>query len=200
MTGAVTDPLRARKAELRKQVIAARDALSLTERERLSAAITARILALDAWRSARCVLAFMTFGSEFDTAALIADARAAGRTLVLPRVDYAARRLVLHGVADPATDLATGKWGIREPDPARCPVADPAAIDFVVMPGVAFTVGGKRLGYGAGFYDRLIPTFPARPPLVAAAFELQVVDDLPMTERDQRVDLVVTEKDAYLAC
>lgn len=187
------------KSALRKEILAARDALPLAERQSASAAITTRLLALDAYRGARCILAYMSFGSEFDTAALIADALAAGKELCLPRVERATRRLMLHRVHDLAADLQAGTWGIREPR-ADCPPADLARADFVLLPGVAFTARCERLGYGGGFYDRLIPQFRIRPPLVAAAFDMQIRERVPTDANDQRVDVVVAQSAFYCNC
>jgi len=187
------------KATLRRQLIAARDALPPATRRELSARITPQLLALDAYRQASCVLAYMSFGSEFDTAALVTDALASGRQLCLPRVDRNTRRLELHYVENPDRDLQTGTWGIREPR-AECPPADLARIDFVLLPGVAFTPQCDRLGYGGGFYDRLIPRFAQRPPLVAASFALQIRDTVPLDANDQRVDVVITEDSFYCNC
>ena len=187
------------KAALRRQIIAARDALPPATRRESSARITPQLLALDAYRQASCVLAYMSFGSEFDTAALVTDALASGRQLCLPRVDRDTRRLELHYVENPARDLQAGTWGIREPR-AECPPADLARIDFVLLPGVAFTPQCDRLGYGGGFYDRLIPRFASRPPLVAASFALQIRDAVPRDASDQRVDVVITEHSFYCNC
>ena len=187
------------KAALRRQLIAARDALPPATRLELSARITPQLLALDAYRQANCVLAYMSFGSEFDTAALVTNALASGRQLCLPRVDRNTRRLELHYVENPDRDVQTGTWGIREPR-AACPPADLARIDFVLLPGVAFTPQCDRLGYGGGFYDRLIPRFASRPPLVAASFALQIRDAIPLDANDQRVDVVITEHSFYCNC
>jgi 5-formyltetrahydrofolate cyclo-ligase len=59
------------------------------------------------------------------------------------------------------------------------------------VPGVAFTAAGERLGYGGGFYDRLLAGLSAQTPRVAAAFDLQVVDSIPTGPGDQRVHLIV---------
>ena len=187
------------KTAVRQQIIAARDALSPEQRCNLNAAITPQVLALDAYRNAGCVLAYMSFGSEFDTTAVVAHALAAGRQLCLPRVNRATRRLELHLIENPARDLESGVWSIREPR-ADCPRADFARIDFVLLPGVAFTPRCERLGYGGGFYDRLIPQFARRPPLVAAAFALQVCAEIPLDANDQRVDGVITDDAFYGNC
>ncbi len=184
------------KSALRKQIVAARDALPPPARSEFCAHITAQLLNLDAYRNARCVLAYMSFGSEVDTTAIVNNALASGKQLCLPRVDRATRRLALHRIENIAHDLQSGVWGIREPR-AGCPPADIDCIDFVLLPGVAFTPRCERLGYGGGFYDRLIPRFARRPPLVAAAFALQIREEIPLDANDQRVDVVITECASY---
>jgi len=187
------------KSELRKQVLAARAALDPTLRRAHASAITARLLALPRYDAARCVLAYLTFGDEFDTAGFVADLRGSGKRLALPRVDRASRSLHLHAVGDPAHDTVPGVWGIREPRVDACPRIALSDVDFVLVPGVAFTPRCERLGYGGGYYDRLIAAFAERPALVAAAFELQIVADLPLTLSDQAVDVVVTERTLHTA-
>ena len=178
-------------------MLARRDALPATERRALSESITRRLLALDAFRRARCVMAYASFGSEFDTAAFVSDILAQGKALVLPRLERGSRELELLAVRDPGRELAPGIWGIPQPRPELCPRVPASRLDFVLVPGVAFTRRCERLGYGGGYYDGFIRGLAHRPPLVAAAFELQIVPELPVTGRDQVVDLVVTEDAEY---
>jgi 5-formyltetrahydrofolate cyclo-ligase len=185
------------KTDLRKQVLARRDALDAGTRGALSRAITTRLLALDSWRVAASVAAYVSFGGELDTGQLIDDVLAQGKTLALPRVDGESRGLKFYAVRDLERDLAAGVWGIRQPRPEICAELAPAALEFVLVPGVAFTRRCERLGYGGGYYDALIRGLAHRTALVAGAFELQIVPELPTTERDQRVDLVVTEAAEY---
>jgi 5,10-methenyltetrahydrofolate synthetase len=189
--------LRERKQALRRQTLAARAALDPAEHLRLSLATTARLLGFSEIEGARCVLAYLSFGSEFDTQGFVRALLARGCRLVLPRIDLANRRLTLHRVTDPEGETVAGVWGIQEPDPGRCPVANPGEIEAVLVPGVAFTPHCERLGYGGGFYDKLIREWPAAPPLIAAAFPSQVVDDLPIGPDDRPVDAVVTEGQIY---
>jgi 5-formyltetrahydrofolate cyclo-ligase len=185
------------KQEIRKQVLARRGALSTTQRASLSAAITTRVLALSSYQAARCVMAYWNLGSEFETTTFVADVRGKGKTLVLPRAPRGGRMLELYAVRDPERELAPGVWGIREPRADLCRAVLPEEIDFVLVPGVAFTARCERLGYGKGFYDRLIGGFRERPALVAAAFALQIVPSLPVSSTDQSVDLVITEGGTY---
>ena len=190
---------RSLKADLRRQVLARRDALGAAERKSLSERITARLLELDACRKAACVMAYIGFGSEIDTARFVADILAQGKTLVLPRIERGNRTLKLFEVRDPENQLEAGVWGIRQPRVDLCPEISAAQIEFVLAPGVGFTRHCERLGYGGGFYDRFIRGLVTRPALVAAAFALQVLPELPTSETDQRVDLVMTEDAAYYA-
>lgn len=188
----------ATKATLRRRILARRDALDPAARAERSAAIVARLASMAAFQRARSVLAYASFGSEPDTWPFLRAVLAEGRTLLLPRVDRGARRLVLHRVVDLTRDLAPGTWGIPEPLPGRCPALAVPAADVVLVPGVAFDRTGGRLGYGGGYYDRLLAAWPGpRPPLIAPAFELQLVDAVPLGPGDHRVDRVVTETRVY---
>jgi 5-formyltetrahydrofolate cyclo-ligase len=188
------------KAALRCEILELRDALDPGVRARLSAGALTRVAALDAFRRARTVLGYASFGSELDTRPFLAEVLGSGRALVLPRVERAARRLALHRVRDLDADLQAGIWGIPEPNPARCGPAAPRDIDFVLVPGLVFYPSGGRIGYGAGYYDRLLASWPGPvPPLVAVAFELQIVPTVPVLPGDHRVDLVATETRTYAA-
>jgi 5-formyltetrahydrofolate cyclo-ligase len=183
-------------------VLAARNALSPEIRQSLDARITEQLCTLAAWRNAECVLAYASFGSEFDTTTFIAQTLAAGKRLCLPRVVRNPSRLAIHQVQDWENDLAPGAYGIREPRSEICPPVALDEIDFVLVPGVAFNPQGARLGYGEGFYDGLIETLPERPRrphLVAAAYALQIQNTLPLEAHDQRLDRIITESASYSA-
>ena len=142
-------------------------------------------------------MAYVTFGSEFETGDFIADLLAQGKQLMLPRVERGSRALTLHAVQDPVRQLEAGVWGIRQPR-ADCPVATASQVDFVLVPGVAFTERCERLGYGGGFYDRFIGGLASRPALIAAAYSLQLVPALPLSKSDQKVDRVISEDADYV--
>jgi 5-formyltetrahydrofolate cyclo-ligase len=84
-------------------------------------------------------------------------------------------------------------WDIREPVPALCAAVEVGSLDFALVPGLGFDSRGGRLGYGGGFYDRLLGRLPAASPRVAATFSAQLLDAVPMAPYDQYVDLIVTE-------
>jgi 5,10-methenyltetrahydrofolate synthetase len=180
------------KAALRREVIARRDAADGEMRNLASQAIIKKLLDLPAYRAARTVAAYASFGSELGTSTFIAKALADGKQLLLPRINRAQRALELRHVIDPATDLVAAVWGIREPS-EHCEIVSVATIDFMLVPGVAFMRNGARLGYGGGYYDRLLTSLDRRTARIAAAFQLQLVEQLPEGPHDQRVHVVVAE-------
>ena len=187
----------AAKKSVRQRVLARRDALSADTRERKSAQVTSRLLELPAFAGAATVSAYASFGTEFDTGFFLAAVLARGKNLVLPRVARERKELTFHFVTDPEHSLLPGQWGIREPDPVQCADARLDQIDFMLVPGVAFTPRCERLGYGGGFYDAAISGTRTDVTKVAAAFAVQIVNDLPLESHDRRVDLVVTEDAQY---
>jgi 5-formyltetrahydrofolate cyclo-ligase len=187
--------LREAKVALRAHVLAERDALPADIRASASAAIVARILARSDFLAAQCILVTLPFHNEWDTTALVHAALDAGKTVAVPRVDKGARMLELHKVSDLARDIGLGYRSIPEPL-ADCPRIGRDEIDFVVVPGVAFDGEGRRLGYGGGYYDRLLPLLSPRAPRVAGAFDVQVVDRVPVGPNDIAIDAVVTESRA----
>jgi 5-formyltetrahydrofolate cyclo-ligase len=181
---------------MRRAVLLRRDALPEGERALLSARIVTTILDLRTYQEADVVLAYASFATELQTDELLRCVLADGKTLVLPRVERGG--LGLYEVRDLAGDLAPGTWGIREPEPDRCPPADACGVGFALVPGVAFDRRARRLGYGGGYFDRLLAGgLPEGIPLVSGAFEVQILDEVPTDPHDAPVDVVVTEKEVY---
>jgi 5-formyltetrahydrofolate cyclo-ligase len=184
--------LREAKLAMRRQMLARRDAMPAPVRAAASEAIASGVRALPEFASARAVLLTLPFRNEWDTLPLVRAALAAGKTVAMPRVDAQARMLELHALADVGRDVLPGFQGIPEPLP-ECPRVAHEAIDFVLVPGVAFDRTGRRLGYGGGYYDRLLPLLSPRAARVAGAFLLQLVDRVPAAPHDVAVDAIVTE-------
>ncbi|HZW26794.1 MAG TPA: 5-formyltetrahydrofolate cyclo-ligase [Gallionella sp.] len=191
------------KQSIRKSVLARREQLPAELRAGLSADIAERLLQLPECRDASTVLGYMNFGSEFASDLFAARVLAEGRRLALPKVNRHTNQLDLYWVEDFENQLAPGLWGIREPVVERCERLDGLnEVEFALLPGVAFTRGGARLGYGGGFYDKLLAGSGVgreRPVLVAAAFALQIVEQLPQEATDIKVERIVTERET-IAC
>ena len=197
------------KPVIRKNLIALREHLSPETRFQHGEAITERLLKLSDYQQADAVLGYMNIGAEFASELWIQQVLAEGKKLALPRVNRHTNQLDLYWVDDLENQLVSGLWGIREPVVERCErLVTLNEVEFALLPGVAFTRNGARLGYGGGYYDKLLmkplanrpgEQFEHRPTLVAAAFALQIVEQIPQEETDIKVEWIVTEQET-IAC
>lgn len=185
--------LREAKRALRERILRERDALPAEARARASAAIVARLEAREDFRAAEIVLLSLAFRSEWETRPLVESALALGKIVGAPRVDRARRMLEACAISGLERDLGPGFQGIDEPLPHCRPLAL-EAVDWVLVPGVVFDTRGHRLGYGGGYYDRLLPLLRGDARRIAGAFELQVVERVPAATHDLRIDALVTER------
>lgn len=168
------------KAALRTRMRMVRDVVD--DHLMRSVQLWAKVAELHEYQQANSVMAFVAFSGEPDTDPLFARMNVEGKRLLLPRVE--ASGIVPAGGDSP---LVASKFGVEEPSG---PAVDVGEIDFVIVPGLAFTTKGDRLGYGRGYYDRFLPTLSATS--VGVCFTEQLVDDLPLADHDVRVDLVVS--------
>lgn len=179
------------KNRLRKKILAERARLTIEERKNLSRKIMENLLATEIFSRAETVFLFVSFGSEVETLELIGQSLLLGKKVALPRTLLSEKKLVFHRLYT-LGELVPGAYGILEA-PTRNPVIPPEEADLVVVPGVAFDRKGHRLGYGGGFYDRILTR--VRAPKVALAFDLQVLPEVPAEKHDQRVNYIITEKE-----
>jgi 5-formyltetrahydrofolate cyclo-ligase len=190
--------LQGTKPSLRRKILGRRDAMDPCIRTDLSRAIVRDIVETSVYRRSDTVMAYASFGSELQTDEFMRHVLHQGKILLLPRVNLQKGSLDVYRVRDPVRDLRVGTWGIREPRPDRCVRVDPHAIDFVLVPGLAFDARGGRLGYGGGFYDKLLAHgLSPCAWLVAGAFKSQMVEKVPVDGHDVPMDVVVTENGHY---
>lgn len=187
-------PATQRKAQLRREMIARRDALPAAELERMGSTLAARLAQLPQYAAARSVLATMAIGSEWSARAFLDRARADGKAVILPRLTPPPRRLEIHEVADLDRHLVPGVWDIPEPDPDRCPRRVLADVDFALVPALAADREGYRLGYGAGYFDRLLAGRGRGTFCVTALPSGFVLESVPREDHDMPVDLVLNEQ------
>jgi 5-formyltetrahydrofolate cyclo-ligase len=186
------DALREAKRSLRERVLAARDRTPPAFRAAASAAIGKALAARDDFAAASTVLLTLPFGSEWDSMALLLAALERGKTVALPRVNAIARTLELCCLTEPSRDVLPGYRGIPEPQ-SHCALIAADAIDWVLVPGVAFDAAGHRLGYGGGYYDRLLPQLRSDAAKIAGGYEIQLVDRVPAAQHDVPVQALATE-------
>ncbi|MBI3329498.1 MAG: 5-formyltetrahydrofolate cyclo-ligase [Nitrospinae bacterium] len=185
--------MREQKRQIRRSMLTARRGLSEEERNARSLWVWERLRALPCYQRAQVMLCYMSFDKEVLTEGLIRQAIVTGKRVVLPVVQAHHHTLALYEISHVEHDVAPGYGGILEPRPEhRRPVAA-GELDLVMVPGVAFDVQGTRLGFGKGFYDRLLQEIPCDVPKLGVAFDFQVVPQLPRQPHDITMDGIVTE-------
>jgi len=179
------------KATLRAAALARRDALPAAERQAAAEAIAARGIPIEV-TPGMIVSGFMPMQTEINPLPLMRKLAEAGAQLALPAIAGRGRPLIMRAWHF-GTPLKAGQWGIREP----MPDAPEVAPDILIVPLAAFDRHGHRIGYGAGYYDMTINALRAKKKVMAVgiAFAAQEIPRVPATERDARLDLVLTERE-----
>ena len=186
-----TDEMKAQiRGEMRRRRKAVDAAVRQSAAHEICAALLRRADVCRAIESAAPIAVYLAAPQEIDLSAFIAAVLHNDGRIVAPRWNGASYDLAeVTGLG--AADLATGPMGIREPKPdaSRCA---PPSVGAWLIPGLAFTRDGKRLGYGGGWYDRLLATVAADVPKIGIAYDFQIVADLPTEPHDVRLTDVVT--------
>jgi 5-formyltetrahydrofolate cyclo-ligase len=179
------------KSTLRQEATALRDALPADARKANAETIAARKFPLSIAPGV-IISGFMPLKSEINPLPLMQKLGEAGARLALPAIAGRGKPLIMRTWVFGAP-LDRGQWGIREPKP-EAPEVEP---DILLVPLLAFDRAGYRLGYGAGYYDMTIHRLRALKPVTAVgiAFAAQEVPKIPTTPRDERLDLVLTERE-----
>jgi 5-formyltetrahydrofolate cyclo-ligase len=187
----MTDPFADLKASVRRDAVARRDALPAADRLAAAEAIAARPFPLPIIPGA-IVSGFMPLKTEINPLPLMRALGQRGAKLALPVIDGRGKPLVMRAFRF-GDELNSGQWGIKEPKPEAGDVVP----DILLTPLLAFDRIGNRIGYGAGYYDMTIAKFRAAKPVVAVglAYAAQEIPAVPVTERDARLDLVLTERE-----
>jgi 5-formyltetrahydrofolate cyclo-ligase len=179
--------LKKAKRRIRHAVLEERDALASDVRDRFAAQVADRFVTLPEIRRANAVMVFSSFGSEVPTGPLMERLRDLGVVVALPRIEAADLVPVPYAPGDPVRPTTFGAL-----EPLAPEGIDPATLDVVGVPGVAFDRRGHRIGYGGGYYDRFLRGLLGF--TVGIAYGLQVLDgELPAGGFDLRVQAIVTE-------
>ena len=171
---------------------------SQPDKDRLSRLICERFAALPEYASARAVMLYVHVRSEVRTRHFLPAAIDRKDRIVVP---YCTRGELGLFRLESMEELAEGTFGLLEPRAELRGLpekrVEAAELDLIMVPGVAFDRRGGRLGHGKGYYDKLLARVRPDVPLIAAAFECQLFDEIPMEPHDVFMDRVITEKEIY---
>lgn len=182
------------KEVIRQRALSKRRSLSSQQIHSRSERIGERLFALSVFRKAKLVLFYISLPEEVQTHGMIKGCFREAKKVAVTTVDCATGEIVPFEIKKPDFDLICGAFDIPEPaEKDRYPVYLPE-IDLVVVPGVAYSEKGERIGFGGGFYDRLLRQLRPDSTSVAVCFECQIMDNVPCEEHDVSVDCIVTER------
>ena len=183
----------ASKADIRKQVRATLNRMTPEQRAQASHTACARLMQLEAFENASVVMLYMPLADEVDLLPLALRCFQMGKTVCVPKVDW--KRGDMEAVEVTSFDdhvMEVDEHGVRAPRDGQ-PVLV-RTINLIILPGVAFDAQGNRLGRGGGFYDRFLKRLSPSAAAIGIAFDQQIIDVVPVDDRDIRVDMVVTDR------
>ena len=189
-----TETLFQQKATIRKKILEKRESQDSEIRVARSRSITRTLLQHKSFQSAHKILIYLSKDGEVDTNNLLGRAFELGKWVCVPVVDPKSGELLVSELPGPATSFRVGAFGVREPEEEDLNFISLDQIDLVVIPGLAFDRQGGRIGYGKGYYDRLLSRLSLDVARIALAFDFQVLDSVPQDENDIRVNVIITEK------
>lgn len=178
------------KSEIRQKILRLRKTHSKKEYLENNSSIEEKLAKLNEFKKAHVILIYLSLPDEVETYTIINNFKE--KIFVAPRIaDFTKEPLLqLFEFTHPKHTLKN-KFGILEPrDTNRWFL--PEEIDLAIIPGVAFDLKCNRLGFGKGYYDKLLKKLHC--PSIGLAYELQIVPKLPLDEHDEAVDMIVTEE------
>ncbi|NJD90461.1 MAG: 5-formyltetrahydrofolate cyclo-ligase [Geobacter sp.] len=178
------------KRSLREVALKCRSALSPHERTAAETAIQNAFIALPEYCAAKSLALYSPVRGEVATDKVLADALSSGKMVYLPAVTPEG---IVFRRFEAQSQLDSGSFGILEPQ-ADAGTAEAESLDLIVVPGVAFSIAGDRIGYGKGYYDKALHQLETKGRLMAFCFECQLVEAITGEPHDVTMDKIITER------
>lgn len=182
------------KHSLRKQLLNKRKLLSNRAVLEKSNKIADKLIKFDKYQQSEKIMLYIATKSEVQTQRIIESAQKDNKNIYIPLIIHEKHDLIPSLVIDFEKEIALGNLGIVQQKEEFHRLFPPSILDLVIVPGVAFTQQGHRLGRGGGYYDRFLKKLSGQAYSVALAFEMQIIKEIPLEESDMPVDCIITEK------
>ncbi len=179
------------KIQLYNRMLSSRDELKLEDVESMSEEIERRVLSMHEFRTAMRVGLYAAYKNEIRTDRIFVEGDKHRKEIYYPAVDVERGGLSYFRVMH-LSELLHTEEGFREPSSAKSRLRDLGSLDVLIVPGVAFDMKGKRMGFERGFYDKCLKEF--RGDRIALAYDFQVVLELPSAIKERTIDWIVTER------
>ncbi|MCU5329426.1 5-formyltetrahydrofolate cyclo-ligase [Bacillus wiedmannii] len=183
--------MREEKVRLRKQIMEHMNSLSEERYTTLSEQIAFSLYAQKEWAEAKTIGITLSMENEVNTYAIIEKAWEEGKKVVVPKCNKGTRTMSFRQISN-FDQLEIVYMNLREPIPARTEEVNADDIDLQIVPGVAYTERGERIGYGGGYYDRYLVHYKGK--TLSLAYSFQIVEHIPVEPFDKNVEKIITEK------
>jgi len=184
------ESIREAKGRLRTNLLELRSQVGPDQIEASSMAVWKTLQALPAYAKTHCIAGISSFRNEIDTFRILDGVLRDHKRLCLPRISGDKTHLTFHEITS-LQDLTPGTYGILEPPPHRATPLD--QLDLVIVPGLAFDRTGNRLGFGKGYYDKVLPRLRRDALSIGLCYSFQVVEAVPYAGHDVPVHSLLTD-------
>lgn len=180
------------KREIRRTISILREELEIREKNKMDKIIENKLLNSRLYLEAEKIFIYVSMKNEVNTKSIIKNALEKGKKIYVPKVDKENRRMKVIELRKFNELQEVPPFNILEPK-YDCFEADSEELDLVIVPGVAFTEKGERIGYGGGYYDRFLNQYKELY-TIALAYDFQILDKIPIEKHDERVKCIITDK------
>ncbi len=182
------------KQSVRKQILSKRSNLPPEFILENSKKIMENVINLNIYQKSTNIMLYIATQDEVQTQEIIKSAQKDKKRIFIPLIIRRDNILLPSLVTDFKKELVQGNLGIYQPRKEFYRIYPPSVLDLIIIPGVAFTIQGHRLGRGGGYYDRFLSQLGKKTPTIALSFEMQILDKIPFDVQDMPVDYIITEK------
>lgn len=179
------------KEDLRKGMLLSLEKIGWLERNRTENDLHDHLFESDLWKNADSIGVTVSSDREWDTRTIIERAWDERKTVCVPKSIHETKVLHFYEISS-FRQLEKGYFGLEEPLPEKTTRREPEDLDLMIVPGLIFTPAGYRIGYGGGYFDRLLAGFTK--PTVSLLHSNQIVESFPIEAHDVPVDFLITEQ------
>jgi len=183
------------KTEIRKMVKEKLQHIPSDLYHKWSREIATSLFSLDDWKNAATIAVTISRGKEVETRAIIQEGWKQGKRIVVPKCDSISRGMTFR-ILESFDQLEVVYYGLEEPKEAETEAVSAHEINIMLVPGLAYNQKGYRVGFGGGYYDRFLSKYEGK--TAALAFEVQLVEELPIEDHDIAVDTIITNERVIL--
>jgi len=180
------------KSRIREVIKKRLNSQSKEEGRRKSRVISRKLFALQAFKRAKVIMFYVSKDGEVETGQMMEKAQKKGKEIVIPHINRKTKKMLACQFRNRDEDLSKGPYGILQLRDGYKKAVRPESIDMIIVPGIAFSRDGRRLGRGGGYFDRFLGHVRKNTLKVGLAFDFQIIEDIPFLSHDKPVDLVIS--------